>query len=231
MTPLTTQSLPARLFGLCAPLRAGRLFRSTARQFVFIVVALAFFVGSASIGRASVRLKDIVDVEGVRDNMLVGYGLVIGLNGSGDSLRNSPFTQQSLVGMLERLGVNTRDATSLRTKNVAAVMVTPPLPPHPAHGTRNDARVGARGASNSLRGGQLFVTPLMGADGAGFAVAQGPAAGGGVLALVGGGGGRETREFMRFRGRLLGGGEWFDGVCDQYRFDGWSFGYWGEGVD
>ncbi|WP_448189155.1 flagellar basal body P-ring protein FlgI [Azospirillum sp. sgz301742] len=124
---------------------------------------------------SSARLKDILDVEGVRDNMLIGYGLVVGLNGTGDSLNNSPFTEQSLVGMLERMGVNTR-GTNLRTKNVAAVMVTATLPAYQAQGTRIDITVSAMGDAKSLLGGTLLVTPLMGADGEVYAVGQGPIA-------------------------------------------------------
>lgn len=123
----------------------------------------------------SARLKDILDVEGVRDNMLIGYGLVVGLNGTGDSLNNSPFTEQSLIGMLERMGVNTR-GKNLRTKNVAAVMVTATLPPYAAQGTRIDATVSAMGDAKNLLGGTLLVTPLMGADGEVYSVAQGPIA-------------------------------------------------------
>lgn len=124
---------------------------------------------------ATVRIKDIVDVEGVRDNMLVGYGLAVGLNGTGDSLNNSPFTEQSLVGMLERMGVNTR-GSNLRTKNVAAVMVTATLPPYAAQGTRIDVNVAAMGDAKSLLGGTILVTPLIGADGEVYAVAQGTVA-------------------------------------------------------
>ena len=124
---------------------------------------------------ASARIKDVVDVEGVRDNMLIGYGLVVGLNGTGDSLNNSPFTEQSLTGMLERMGVNTR-GTNMRTKNVAAVMVTGTLQAYAAQGTRIDVTVSAMGDSKSLLGGTLLVTPLMGADGEVYAVAQGPIA-------------------------------------------------------
>ncbi|MGZ9097034.1 MAG: flagellar basal body P-ring protein FlgI [Micavibrio sp.] len=118
------------------------------------------------------RIKDIVEVEGVRDNMLVGYGLVVGLNGSGDSLGNSPFTQQSLIAMLERLGVNTR-GQKLNTGNVAAVMVTATLPPFTNQGSRIDVTVSTLGDADSLQGGTLLVTPLMGADGEVYAVAQG----------------------------------------------------------
>lgn len=122
---------------------------------------------------APARIKDIVDIEGVRDNQLVGYGLVVGLNGSGDSLNNSPFTRQSLVAMLERMGVNTRGET-LRTANVAAVMVTANLPAFATQGSRIDVNVSALGDSTSLQGGTLLVTPLLGADGEVYAIAQGP---------------------------------------------------------
>lgn len=130
---------------------------------------------------AASRLKDIVDVEGVRDNPLVGYGLVVGLNGTGDSLTNSPFTEASLVGMLQRLGVNTRGA-SMKTKNVAAVMVTATLPPFAAQGSRLDVSVSTLGDAKNLTGGTLLVTPLLGADGEVYAVAQGSLAVGGFSA-------------------------------------------------
>ena len=118
------------------------------------------------------RIKDIVDVEGVRDNLLVGYGLVVGLNGTGDGLNGSPFTEQSLIGMLERLGVNVR-GQNLQTDNVAAVMVTATLPPFSRQGSRIDVSVASLGDAESLLGGQLLVTPLLGADGEVYAVAQG----------------------------------------------------------
>ena len=124
---------------------------------------------------ASSRIKDLVDFEGIRENQLVGYGLVVGLNGTGDSLRNSPFTRQSLQAMLERLGINTRDV-DLRTANVAAVMVTANLPAFSTQGTRIDVSVSALGDSNSLQGGTLLVTPLHGADGEVYAVGQGSVA-------------------------------------------------------
>lgn len=130
---------------------------------------------------ASSRLKDIVDIEGVRENQLVGYGLVVGLNGTGDSLRNSPFTKQSLEAMLERLGVNTRDQ-NLNTKNVAAVMVTANLPPFATNGSRIDVSVSSLGDASSLSGGMLLVTPLLGADGQVYAVGQGSVAAGGFAA-------------------------------------------------
>ena len=124
------------------------------------------------------RIKDITTFEGVRGNMLLGYGLVVGLNGTGDSLSNSPFTKQSLIGMLERLGVNVREDT-LKTDNVAAVIVTATLPAFARHGTQIDVTVSALGDAKSLLGGTLLVTPLLAADGEVYAVAQGnPAVGG-----------------------------------------------------
>ena len=124
---------------------------------------------------AAARIKDIVDFEGVRENQLVGYGLVVGLNGTGDSLNNSPFTKQSLQSMLERLGVNTA-GENVRTANVAAVMVTANLPPFATQGSRMDVSVAALGDSDSLQGGTLLVTPLLGADGEVYAIAQGSVA-------------------------------------------------------
>ena len=102
-----------------------------------VMAVLSILVASAIVGdaRATSRIKDVADFEGVRDNLLVGYGLVVGLNGSGDTLANSAFTKQSLIGMLERLGVNTRDE-SLKTSNIAAVMVTSVLPPFTRQGSR-----------------------------------------------------------------------------------------------
>jgi flagellar P-ring protein precursor FlgI len=130
---------------------------------------------------AASRIKDIADFEGIRENQLIGYGLVVGLNGTGDSLNNSPFTQQSLQAMLERLGVNTRNI-DLNTNTVAAVMVTANLPPFSTQGTRIDVNVSALGDSESLQGGTLLVTPLVGADGEVYAIAQGSIAIGGFSA-------------------------------------------------
>jgi flagellar P-ring protein precursor FlgI len=130
---------------------------------------------------AQVRIKDIADVEGVRDNQLVGYGLVVGLPGTGDRLRTAIFTRQSLVGMLERLGVNTRDQeTKLDTRNVAAVMVTANLPAFARPGSRLDVAVSSLGDATNLTGGTLLVTPLLGADGEVYAVAQGAVATGAI---------------------------------------------------
>ena len=132
---------------------------------------------------AQVRIKDIADVEGIRSNQLVGYGLVVGLNGTGDKLDSAVFTRQSLIGMLERLGVNTRDQEArLQTKNVAAVMVTADLPAFARTGSRIDIAVSALGDATNLTGGTLLVTPLLAADGEVFAVAQGAIATGAIAA-------------------------------------------------
>ncbi len=152
--------------------------RRILRCIAVVVLALALARPEAL---AASRIKDLTDVEGVRDNLLVGYGLVVGLDGTGDSLRNAPFTLQSLQGMLERLGVNTR-GTNLNTKNVAAVMVTGNLPPFATQGARMDVTVSALGDSKSLQGGTLLVTPLLGADGQVYGVAQGTIAVGGFSA-------------------------------------------------
>lgn len=146
--------------------RAGRLIGGC-------LAALALMLApAAGDPAAAARIKDIADFEGVRGNMLVGYGLVVGLNGTGDSLRNSAFTQESLIGMLERLGVSTRGA-ALNTKNVAAVMVTAALPPFARQGSHVDVSVSALGDAKSLLGGTLLVTSLLGADGEAYAIAQG----------------------------------------------------------
>ena len=141
---------------------------------------LAITIGATAAHSAS-RIKDITEFEGVRDNMLVGYGLVVGLNGTGDSLADGHFTKQSLKAMLNRLGVKPTDA-GLSSKNVAAVMVTAKLPPFSRKGSRIDVTVSSLGDSSSLLGGTLLVTPVLGADGEVYAVAQGQLAVGGFAA-------------------------------------------------
>ena len=136
------------------------------------LLALAAMPSSAD---ATSRIKDLANIEGVRQNQLIGYGLVVGLNGTGDTLNNIPFTKQSLQAMLERMGVNIRGAT-IRTGNVAAVMVTGNLPAFGTQGTRIDITVSAMGDAKSLQGGTLLVTPLLGADGNVYAVGQGSVA-------------------------------------------------------
>src|SRR6476660_1049350 len=145
--------------------------RSARLIWVTCAALLALALSSPPAGATS-RIKDLANIEGVRQNQLIGYGLVVGLNGTGDTLNNIPFTKQSLQAMLERLGVNTRGAT-MRTQNLAAVMVTASLPPFAAQGTRIDVTVSSLGDAKSLQGGTLLVTPLLGADGNVYAVAQG----------------------------------------------------------
>src|SRR5947209_16779830 len=137
-----------------------------------LVAAFGLLAACASAANATSRIKDLANIEGVRQNQLIGYGLVVGLNGPGDTLNNIPFTRQSLQAMLERLGVNVRGA-QMRTGNVAAVMVTANLPPFATQGTRIDVTVSALGDAKSLQGGTLLVTPLLGADGNVYAVGQG----------------------------------------------------------
>ncbi len=135
-------------------------------------VLMCLIAGQAA---AATRIKDIVSVQGVRSNQLVGYGLVIGLNGTGDSLRNSTFTEQSIQSMLDRMGINVRNAKP-RTRNVAAVIVTAELPAFIGKGSRVDVTVSSLGDATSLAGGSLVLTPLYGADSQVYAVAQGPLA-------------------------------------------------------
>ena len=149
---------------------SAKLFRVACA--VVLALAAALPVRPAA---ATSRIKDLANIEGVRQNQLVGYGLVVGLNGTGDTLNNIPFTKQSLQAMLERMGVNIRGAT-IRTGNVAAVMVTGNLPPFGTQGTRMDVTVSSLGDAKDLRGGTLLVTPLLGADGNVYSVAQGSVA-------------------------------------------------------
>src|SRR3954453_3439956 len=144
----------------------------SARAFQAACAALLALALCAQPAAATSRIKDLANIEGVRQNQLIGYGLVVGLNGTGDTLNNIPFTKQSLQAMLERMGVNIRGAT-IRTGNVAAVMVTGNLPAFGTQGTRMDVTVSALGDAKNLQGGTLLVTPLLGADGNVYAVAQG----------------------------------------------------------
>lgn len=163
----------------------------------FLVLAL---VSTASFGQS--RIKDITDVRGVRANQLVGYGLVIGLNGTGDSLRNAPFTNQSIQSMLDRMGVNVRNAQA-RTRNVAAVMVTAELPAFIGKGARLDVTVSSLGDATSLQGGSLILTPLMAADNQIYAVAQGPVA---VSGFAAGGKAETVTQGVPTTGRISNGG-------------------------
>jgi len=138
-------------------------------RFVTVICCL---LAMAVSGAAQVRIKDIVELQGARENQLLGYGLVIGLNATGDSLRNSPFTEASIKSMLDKLGIG-RTTNSLRTKNVAAVLVTARLPAFANKGSRIDVNVASLGDATSLRGGTLIFTPLLGGNARIYASAQG----------------------------------------------------------
>lgn len=148
---------------------------------MFLIILWGYLIAISSMARAEARIKDIVSFEGIRENMLMGYGLVVGLNGTGDKLKNSAFTEQSLIAFLERQGVNTR-GTDLKTQNVAAVTITASLPPFARAGSKIDVTVSAMGDAKNLSGGVLLATPLYGADGEVYAVAQGSVAIGGFKA-------------------------------------------------
>lgn len=160
-----------------------------------------FVLAAAFPANAATRIKDITDVKGVRSNQLVGYGLVIGLNGTGDSLRNAPFTQQSVQSMLDRMGVNIRGGQP-RTRNVAAVMVTAELPAFASKGQRIDVTVSSIGDAKSLAGGSLVMTSLSGADETIYAVAQGPLT---VSAISAGGAAQAITQGVPTSGRITNG--------------------------
>lgn len=138
---------------------------------IFVLLASHIFVFSSEV-KAEARIKDIVELQGVRDNQLLGYGLVVGLNSTGDSLRNSPFTEASIKSMLDQLGIGV-SSNDFRTKNVAAVLVTASLPAFSNKGSRIDVNISSIGDASSLRGGTLVFTPLYGGDGEIYAMAQG----------------------------------------------------------
>ena len=190
------------LSGLSVPSKTGpRLFKEALAAGIASLAVLVLLAW-ATPANASSRIKDIVDFEGVRDNMLVGYGLVVGLNGTGDSLADGHFTKQSLQAMLNRLGVKPT-AAGLDSKNVAAVMVTATLPPFSDKGTRLDVTVSSLGDSSSLLGGTLLVTPLLGADGNVYVVSQGQVAVGGFTA---GGDGETVTKGVPTSARIANGG-------------------------
>ena len=166
----TTHSVPLRF----API-IDRLWFVAIHALMFVLLL------AASSAHASSRVKDVAGFEGVRENMLVGYGLVTGLQGTGDDLKKIGATKNSLLGMLERFGINTRDDV-LQTDNVAAVMVTATLPPFARQGSKVDITVSSLGNAKSLNGGTLAVTPLIAADGEVYAVAQGEVQTGGFSA-------------------------------------------------
>ncbi|MCC7123199.1 MAG: flagellar basal body P-ring protein FlgI [Gammaproteobacteria bacterium] len=151
-----------------------------ARALAVLFIAVLPFAASAE------RVKDLATVAGVRDNQLVGYGLVVGLDGTGDQTSQTPFTVQSIRNMLLQMGITTPENANPQLKNVAAVMVSATLPPFAKPGKTIDVTVSSMGNAKSLRGGSLIMTPLKGADGAVYAMAQGN--------LVVGGFGAETKD-------------------------------------
>ena len=148
------------------------------RRRLALVIAL---IACAATSAEATRIKDITDVKGIRANQVIGYGLVIGLSGTGDSVRNAPFTLQSVQSMLDKLGINIRGGQT-RTRNVAAVVVSAELPPFATRGNRVDVVVSSLGDAKSLAGGTLIMTPLSGADDVIYGVAQGQVAVSGVAA-------------------------------------------------
>lgn len=162
----------------------------TLERFLKPLIALAFFAASAAlwwpVDASAVRLKEIASLQGVRANQLMGYGLVVGLDGTGDQTTQTPFTTQSLNAMLQQLGVTVPPGAAMQLKNVAAVLVTTSLPPFAQPGQAIDVNVSSLGNAKSLRGGTLIATPLKGADGQIYALAQGNLVISGAGAAAGG---------------------------------------------
>ncbi|MBE0530753.1 MAG: flagellar basal body P-ring protein FlgI [Rhodospirillales bacterium] len=177
-------------------------FRMGLRTLAVTLASLLVLAMAATTAHGASRVKDIVTFEGIRQNMLVGYGLVVGLDGTGDGLKNGHFTKQSLLAMLNRLGVKPTES-GLSSKNVAAVLVTANLPAFARQGTQIDVTVSSLGDADSLSGGTLLVTPLLGADGEVYAVAQGQVAVGGFKAA---GQAQSVTQGVPTSGRIAGGG-------------------------
>ena len=150
---------------------------TSTERFLRTLIAVAAVLASAALWwpapAQAMRLKEVASVQGVRNNQLVGYGLVVGLDGTGDQTTSTPFTTQSLAAMLQQMGVTVPPGTNMQLKNVAAVMVTAQLPPFAQPGQQIDVNVSSLGNAKSLRGGTLIATPLKGADGQVYALAQG----------------------------------------------------------
>ncbi|HJR13569.1 MAG TPA: flagellar basal body P-ring protein FlgI [Rhodanobacteraceae bacterium] len=158
-----------------------KLFGSARKSALWLLLALL-----ATTQVHAQTLRELADFAGVRDNALVGYGLVVGLDGSGDQTMQTPFTTQSLTNMFSRLGITVPAGTNMQLRNVAAVMVTATLPPFAAPGQHIDVVVSSVGNAKSLRGGTLLMTPLKGVDGSTYAIAQGNLLVGGAGASAGG---------------------------------------------
>lgn len=165
-----------------------------------VILTICLFFLLTSVSYSAVRLKDIAHVQGVRDNQLIGYGLVVGLNGTGDG-SSAAFTYKSIVSMLERIGM-TISESEISVKNVAAVMVTAKLPPFVREGSRIDCTVSSLGNATNLQGGVLLMTPLQAADGKVYAVAQGSVSMGGFNVGDGGSGGSTVQKNHPTVGRI-----------------------------
>lgn len=160
------------------------IFNASGRLAAAVAIALA--CTAAASPAAAERVKDLASIQGVRANQLIGYGLVVGLDGSGDQVRQTPFTQQSLTNMLSQLGITVPQGTNMQVKNVAAVIVTAKLPAFAQPGQSMDVVVSSMGNAKSLRGGTLLMTPMKGANGQVYALAQGNLLVGGAGAQAGG---------------------------------------------
>jgi len=171
------------------------------RSLMLLGLILTVFSVVSPVRGETVRIKDITQVEGVRSNQLVGYGLVVGLSGSGDS-RNSLFTNQALANMLEKMGISV-DSQAVRSRNVASVIITAELPPFVQEGEEIDVTVSSLGDAKTLQGGVLLLTPLKAVDGKVYAVAQGPLSIGGFNV---GGGGNVVQQNHPTVGMIPGGG-------------------------
>jgi flagellar P-ring protein FlgI len=157
------------------------------KQYSSECVCFILLVGLMIVPNAQAeRIKDISNIQGVRSNQLIGYGLVVGLDGTGDQTTQTPFTVQSIISMMTQMGINLPQGTNLQLKNVAAVMVTSSLPPFAQPGQTLDVTVSSMGNAKSLRGGTLLMTPLKGADGQIYAMSQGNLVVGGVGASANG---------------------------------------------
>ncbi|MEK6684831.1 MAG: flagellar basal body P-ring protein FlgI [Pseudomonadota bacterium] len=167
---------------------------------IYLVLITGLFLSSVC---AADRIKDLASIQGVRNNQLIGYGLVVGLDGTGDMTVQTPFTVQSIINMLGQLGVNLPPGTNLQLRNVAAVMVTATLPAFAKPGQHIDVTVSSLGNAKSLRGGTLLMTPLKGADNQVYAMAQGSLLVGGIGAAAGG---SSVQVNHLSAGRIAGGG-------------------------
>jgi flagellar P-ring protein precursor FlgI len=192
----------------------------TSSGLALMLLALIVALGMAGGARAE-RIKDLASVQGVRNNQLIGYGIVVGLDGSGDQTTQTPFTVQSLTSMLGQLGVNLPPGTSLQLKNVAAVMLTAQLPPFAQPGQTIDVTVSSMGNAKSLRGGTLLLSPLKGADGQVYALAQGNVLVGGVGASSAGGSSVQVNHLGV--GRVAGGATVERAVPTQLGQDGYIY--------